>query len=234
MDSEAEAAEQSTTTTIPVLPLILSSPSSFSVSAPPYPEPSGTVTPPLHSTAAAVPFRWEQEPGKPKHSTVIVPFSDSSLTTTTTDMSPKSLELPPRLLTVENPPHGLGSSNRFCSPSLRIGSDRYGSFRAERCRIPVRAVIRSRGWDGFGVKRQWFGSWMAKKREVSGGSYVFPSNGADHRETSDVDAIGGTRKNRVKATSSGLLRRIWEGLKQVGEWRSKRVKKDEYALPLSL
>ncbi|XP_028767608.1 uncharacterized protein At4g00950-like isoform X1 [Neltuma alba] len=230
MDSEAEAAEQSSTTSIPVLPLILFS--SSSVSTPPSPEPSGTVTSPLHSAAAAVPFRWEKEPGKPKHSTAIVPFSSSSLSTTA--LSPKSLELPPRLLTVENPPRGLGSSNRFRSPSWRAGPDCYGSFRADRGRIPVRAVVRSRRWVGFGAKQRWFGSWRMKKREVSGGSYVFPSCGADNRETSDVDAIGGTRKNRGKTKRSGLwvIRRIWEGLKQMGVRRSKALKKDEYALSL--
>ncbi|KAI9097557.1 hypothetical protein K1719_025328 [Acacia pycnantha] len=145
MDFEAEAAKQSTTTTTPVLPLILSS--SSSVSALPSLEPSSTITPPLHSAIVVVPFRWEQEPGKPKHSTTIIPFSN-----------------------------------------------RYGSFRSKRGQISVRAVIRRRRWVEFGVNRQWFGSWRAKKREVSGGSYVYPSYGGDHRQTSDVDAIGGTQK----------------------------------------
>ncbi|XP_054782294.1 uncharacterized protein At4g00950-like [Prosopis cineraria] len=228
MDSKAEAAEQSSTISVPVLPVILSS--SSSVSTPPSPDPSGTLTPPLHSAAAAVPFRWEQEPGKPKHTTAIVPFSISSLTIT--DSSPKSLELPPRLLAVENPPHGLGSSSRFRSPSLRMGSDCYGSFRAEGSW----AVIRSGRQIGFGAgeKRRWFGSWRMKKREVNGGSHVFPSCGADHRKTSDVVAIGGTRKNRVKMKGTGLWASIWEGLRQMGVWRSqsKTLKKDEYASSL--
>lgn len=168
MDSKAEQEAEhhsSTNIKIPILPLILS--------APPSPEPS----------SAAVPFRWEREPGKPKNSTAIVPFSE---------MSPKSLDLPPRLLTT---PH---------NPSFRLSnSGRFGSFRDERGRLPVRSLVRR-----IGVKRRWFGSWrIRKKREVNGGggSYVLSSSfGVDHRETCDVDGIGCSRKNRVKTKSSAL------------------------------
>jgi hypothetical protein len=56
---------------------------------------SGMVTPPLH-TSASVPFRWEEEPGKPRPCT--------ALTTTTNNISEGGLELPPRLKLVVTPP----------------------------------------------------------------------------------------------------------------------------------
>jgi len=52
-------------------------------------EPSGMLTPPLHSLAL-VPFRWEEEPGKPRPCT--------ALATVTNVFTTKCLELPPRLL----------------------------------------------------------------------------------------------------------------------------------------
>ncbi|XP_020210916.1 uncharacterized protein LOC109795788 [Cajanus cajan] len=44
---------------------------------------------PLHSSAS-VPFRWEEEPGKPWPCSALISFSNVN--------PPKSLELPPRLL----------------------------------------------------------------------------------------------------------------------------------------
>ncbi|MED6180176.1 hypothetical protein PIB30_007682 [Stylosanthes scabra] len=59
----------------------------LSVNKSPEKERSGSLTPPLE-TSASVPFRWEQEPGKPIHCTALVPFSDPK------DFLPKCLHLP--------------------------------------------------------------------------------------------------------------------------------------------
>ncbi|GAB2291130.1 hypothetical protein Dimus_025388 [Dionaea muscipula] len=56
-----------------------------------HPPGSSMVSSPLH-TAASVPFRWEEQPGKPRPCTVL------SLPTTGAAGTPKCLELPPRLL----------------------------------------------------------------------------------------------------------------------------------------
>lgn len=71
--------------TTPKLPL-------FSIPAPmASPEPSGALTPPIHAIAA-VPFRWEEEPGKPRCSTALAKFTA------------KCLDLPPRLLLLTDQP----------------------------------------------------------------------------------------------------------------------------------
>jgi hypothetical protein len=61
----------------------------FSVSLMQSTEPSGMLTPPLHSSAL-VPFRWEEEPGKPRPCTALATVTNVFVT--------KCLELPPRLL----------------------------------------------------------------------------------------------------------------------------------------
>ncbi|CAH1416459.1 unnamed protein product [Lactuca virosa] len=66
----------------------------FSMALPRLPEPSGMLTPPLQ-TSASVPFRWEEQPGKPR------PCTDLILHTTTTAVN-RCLELPPRLTMVES------------------------------------------------------------------------------------------------------------------------------------
>ncbi|KAI4328928.1 hypothetical protein L6164_021242 [Bauhinia variegata] len=227
MGSEAEAeAEQNG---IPRLPL-------FSIPPMQSPEHSGMLTPPLH-TSVSVPFRWEEEPGKPRPCTALVPFTDPN------DFLPKCLELPPRLLieklsspiTVLDGPYG--GSRRFKSPSFRVSKDCYGSFSAERGQLG--AMVLTKG----GIKEKgWFGSWRRKaimvKREVSGDSHVFPSS-ADRE--SDTGFGGESQSARVEMTemkhsgsSSNLNHsksRLWtticEGLKQANPWKSKRVKKDE-------
>ncbi|XP_052171734.1 uncharacterized protein At4g00950-like isoform X2 [Diospyros lotus] len=87
MGSEETAEEASSTPRLPLftVPTTVESP-----------ERSGTVTPPLH-TSAAVPFRWEEEPGKPRPCTALIALP----TTTTTTTSMCRLELPPRLQLVE-------------------------------------------------------------------------------------------------------------------------------------
>lgn len=183
MSSEAEAEHWLTT---PKLPL------SFSVPPMPSPEQSGTVTPPLQ-TLASVPFRWEEEPGKPRPCTALVPFSD---------FTPKSLDLPPRLLFETNLTKLLSPTSvleaPFAStdslrspPSFRIGGS------AERGRLG--ALVLNRG--GFREREGWW-FWRKKgfrvKREASWGCYVFPSS--SDRESDGVGMLGGSHRKKVEMT----------------------------------
>ncbi|XP_028779854.1 uncharacterized protein At4g00950-like [Neltuma alba] len=224
MNSDAE--EHSS---IPKLPLLLSVPSM------PSPEHSGAATPPLH-TSASVPFRWEEEPGKPRPCTALVPFNNNP----TSDLPPKSLDLPPRLLfeakltKLLSPTSVLegssASSESFRSPpSFRVG----GSFSDEKGRLG--ALVLNRG----GLREKgggWFGSWRKKglrvRREVSWGSYVFPSS-ADNRDCDDSDIIGGgSHKMKRSGSFSSVCQAkscVWTtitgSLKQVVPWRIKKQKK---------
>ncbi|KAK7285769.1 hypothetical protein RJT34_20550 [Clitoria ternatea] len=206
MGFEAEAEQKR----IPRLPLL-------SMPAMQSPERPGTVTPPLHKSAA-VPFRWEQEPGKPRPCSALVAFSN------TNDFLPKCLELPPRLL-IPSPTTLLQgpyvSSNRFRSPSFRTTPNCYGSDLGNI--VPTKGV----GIKDYG----WFGSWRkkafrVKKREVTGGSHVFPSS--NDKETTHMPNM--KRSGSSSSLSSHGKSRVWtslcEGLKQVVPWRSKKLKKD--------
>jgi hypothetical protein len=215
------------------------------------PERSGMLTPPLHA-AATIPFRWEDEPGKPKPFTTLIHI--------TTDFNngggyvPKSLELPPRLLieahlsklpsptTVLDGPYVVKSS-RFQSLSFRMtgGSGSGGSFRENSSRSP----------DERGKGKKLFGSWkriksplMGNKGEI-GRSYVFPD-----RESSSVDDDDGyfsevyvkkkknsTRIKRVESFSilsdskSHFWGNIYQGLKHViVPWRGRKQKKDGFII----
>ncbi|KAK7258481.1 hypothetical protein RIF29_24060 [Crotalaria pallida] len=178
MGSEAEEQHSK----IPKLPL-------FSIIPPmkKSPERSGMLTPPLHASAS-VPFNWEQEPGKPRPCTALVTFCDNNLL-------PKCLELPPRLLlpspttVLEGPYVGEGSrnSNRFQCPSFRMSNEEVvlGSLD-----LTKGGGIKDKGW--------WFCSRRKNafkvKRDVSGGSYVFPSS---VEKEAEKNGVGGTH-NKVK------------------------------------
>ncbi|XP_027351033.1 uncharacterized protein At4g00950-like [Abrus precatorius] len=167
MGLEAESEAEAEQSNIPMLPL-------FSIQAMQSPQRSGTLTPPLH-TSASVPFRWEQEPGKPRPCSALVTFSNT-----------KCLELPPRLLipsptTVLQGPYV--TSNRFRSPSFRTTGNCYGSSDGGVLGAMVLTKrIKHNGW--------WFGSWRKKafklKREVTGGSHVFPSSTDKDTTTADT------------------------------------------------
>ncbi|XP_061370391.1 uncharacterized protein At4g00950 [Gastrolobium bilobum] len=240
--SEAEVEQGKTN--IPKLPLF-SPPQMHS------PERSGMVTPPLH-TSASVPFGWEEEPGKPRPCTALVSFSKST---------PKCLELPPRFLVdaklnkLPSPTTFLleGPCNSYQSLSFRMSEDCHGYFSAKRGQLGTTILSK-----GVGIKDNgWFGSWREKafkvKREVSGGSHVFPSS-AD-KDIDHVGTIGGSHKKvRVRKmkpsgsfsnlfyVKSRVWTTIWEGLKQVVPWRTKKLKKHGWhsepvssvAIPLSI
>ncbi|KAJ8900678.1 hypothetical protein K2173_025455 [Erythroxylum novogranatense] len=240
MGSEETEPESSST---PRLPL-LSNP--FSRGLMQSPETSGALTPPFYSSAS-IPFRWEEEPGKPRHCTI--------LANKTVDFTLKSLEPPPRLLmdacfakrvsptTVLEGPY-VGKSSRFQSSSFRIiRRERLGSFRS--CCSPEKHQLGAMVLNDY--KRGLFGSWrwgmraFKVKREVVGGSsHVFPSfvdREADNEE--EDDNTNGLAKNK-RITRSGSFSAlsharspfwvtIYEGLKQVVPWKGSKGKKASFA-----
>ena len=180
------------------------------------PERSGTLTPPLQ-TSASVPFRWEEEPGKPRECTAMIPRP--------INFPQKCLELPPRLLidtnitklpsptTVLEGPY-TGKSPRFQSSSFRIIRSRecYGSFRScspERGQfdtlVPGKKIVKEKG--GFWGSWSWGRKGLKSKRESGGGSYVFPSSvdrePADHCINEEEEMISSS--DNVKMTRSGSL-----------------------------
>lgn len=193
--------------TIPKLPLLLSVVPSMSS-----PEHSGATTPPLH-TSASVPFRWEEEPGKPRPCTDIIPFNNNP----TCEFPPKTLDLPPRLLyeakltkllsptSVLEGSCGSSSESFRSPPSFRIG----GSFSDEKGRLGALVLNR-----GNGERGKWFGSWRKKglkvRREVSWGSYVFPSyaenNNGNHKDCDDSSFVdGGNHKMQRSGSYSSAF-----------------------------
>ncbi|XP_047160480.1 uncharacterized protein At4g00950 [Vigna umbellata] len=183
----------------------------FSIPRMASPERSGMATPPLQ-TSAAVPFRWEEQPGKPRPCSALIPFSDPA------DIVPKCLELPPRLLV---PSPYVSTINTFRSPSFTItASNCYGSDTKV-----LGAMVLSKAGDF--KDSLWFGSWKKKpfklkRREVTGTSHVFPSSSSSSSSSTDfkdTDTIQSIKR-------SGVWTSICEGLKLVVPRRSKKVKKD--------
>ena len=173
------------------------------------PERSGTLTPPLH-TSASVPFRWEEEPGKPREYC-------TTLISRPIDFPQKCLELPPRLLieTLPSPTTVLegpytGRSSRFQSSSFRITRSReynYGSFRRrcspERGQLGTIAPSKRRVKEKGGFLGSW--SWgrrdLKGNREAGGGSYVFPSSGdreaADQSSNEEEEMVSSSDKVKM-------------------------------------
>ncbi|KAL5580710.1 hypothetical protein UlMin_013152 [Ulmus minor] len=181
---------------------------------------------PLFQTPVSVPFRWEQELGKPRPWTTLISLYNP------VDLTPKCLELPPRLLldklpsptTVLEGPYP--SKTRFQSASSR---GQLGTMVLGNRKIKVAG---------------WFGSWRRRvffkgNKEVNGGSYVFPSS-VDR--ASDYDGFveesnrrnGKMKMNRARRAGScsslsyprsQLWSTIYEGLKHVVQRKSKKLNK---------
>ncbi|KAG8475169.1 hypothetical protein CXB51_031748 [Gossypium anomalum] len=214
MGSKAEK-EWSSTSKLP----LFSSPHAHMQS----PEKQWVLTPPHHALAS-VPFRWEEEPGKPK------PCCTTTITTTY-DLGRKCLELPPRLLILDAAKNTAGGKlyspttvldgpymgkARFQSSSFRIGSECYGSFRSGSF-SPENMVVHGGGGGGGAmvvsskrVKRD-KGFLGSRRRDV------FPSFGDEY----------GSSFNTLSRSKSHFWGSIYQGLKQVVPW-SKRGKKDRF------
>ncbi|KAK8974224.1 hypothetical protein V6N11_034593 [Hibiscus sabdariffa] len=202
------------------------------------PERPGTLTPPLRSSASvSVPFLWEEEPGKPKACATVTPFPD--------DFAGKCLELPPRLLMLQE----ANNNNKLCSPTTvlddpymgrarfqsssfrMVKSERYGSFRAAS--FSPENMVPERG-DGVSKRgnREKAGFLGSRRRsDIGGKNYVFPSYGDKGEEYSSSSSVSITRLkksgslNSRSHSKSHFWASIYEGLKQVVPW-SKRERKN--------
>ncbi|KAK8711361.1 hypothetical protein V6N13_146645 [Hibiscus sabdariffa] len=201
------------------------------------PERSGTLTPPFYVSAASVPFRWEEEPGKPKPCTTLATFSS-----TPSESGRKCLELPPRLLldtkvtklssptTVLEGPY-MGRA-RFQSSSFRMGSECYGSFRSAGSASPEMVqpgtmVLSKRGYKEKGFLGSWRRTMKARpRREVTGNSYVFAASG-DGGSECNRHRQGEDSFPSFSHSKSHFWESVYEGLMQVVPW-SKREKKDRF------
>lgn len=165
------------------------------------PERPGMLPSPLYSSAS-VPFRWEEEPGKPKTCTTETPYSNPK-----DDLPHKCLELPPRLSLMEPSPTTvldgpyMGKS-KIQASSFRLtagqcyGSFRRSSFSLERSQLGA-IVLSKKGHKEKGL----FGSWWKKgKSDVGGGSYVFPSSVDRESEYSREDE--GSNLTSIRRTGS--------------------------------
>ncbi|KAJ4726677.1 DUF688 domain-containing protein [Melia azedarach] len=184
-------------------------------------EPPGMLTPPIHPQAA-VPFQWEEAPGKPR------PCSADA-----GDSKPKvarCLELPPRLLTETKV---SGSTD---SPTTVLDGPYVGD----------RSLLNTLSFRSPATEKIYFGSsrWGSVKKNnkeviVGGGfDFLFP-DGHDGSRNSGSGGDGtkvkitritkrsGSFLSLSQAKSQNLLTSIYESFKQVVPWTSRRRRQDK-------
>ncbi|XP_039001134.1 uncharacterized protein At4g00950-like isoform X2 [Hibiscus syriacus] len=165
------------------------------------PERPGTLTPPLRASAS-VPFRWEEEPGKPKAYTTVATFSD--------DFARKCLELPPRLLLLQEANKKKTNNNeKLCSTTTVLDGPYLGRARFQSSSFRM-------------VKSERYGSFSA-------GSF-FPENMVLERGGVSVSIKRMKKRGSLNSLSHSKFHfwaSIYEGLKQVVPWNI-REKKDRH------
>lgn len=203
---------------------------------------------PLH-TLASIPFSWEEEPGKPRPCTDLIPLPDSI-----NFNEPKLyLEPPPRLYnyymestksssptTVLDGPY-ITSKPKFSSFRFLRDRRRQGSFDSSASSetgqlsafVLGKKKVESRSWwrRNTTVKGK---SGCSGNRDTDGSSFVFPSS------TDSTDCVSLSDECTMKMATlkrsgsfSGLSQAkthiwatIYEGFKQVIPWKSKKSKKE--------
>lgn len=173
MGSESEPTVNEPSTTVLKLSL-------FSLPNQP-PEPPGTLTPPLR-TSASVPFQWEEVPGKPRH-----------CDTESKPKSARSLELPPRLLSETAKVVNLPSPTTVLDgPDVGRSLSFTFSFRNNSESLGRRVMSRDGG--GYFGSRRW-GSFR-KTKEVVGEPSLFDMSSSH---------VGGGGTSSMSTAGSGVL-----------------------------
>ncbi|XP_030467146.2 uncharacterized protein At4g00950-like [Syzygium oleosum] len=178
-------------------------------------EPPGMLTPPLHSKAASVPFKWEEAPGKPRHCRHAAEPKPAA--------AAGCLDLPPRLLSgaaVHDGPYYPGRA-----PSFRTLG---GSFRSPESRsrrdIRERVTFGSMRW-GFPGKER-----VSGVVEGSPGislSVLYDDGGVGEESVTKVKITRVSRRKSFFSLShakSHLWESIYGGFKQVVPWRRRQDK----------
>ncbi|KAL2468840.1 putative protein-like [Forsythia ovata] len=175
------------------------------------PEHSETETPPLQ-TLASVPFKWEEEPGKPRPCSTL--FSPSNTIDT---KEPKFLELPPRLYMESTPKNNktpspttvldgpyVASKPKFSS--FRFFMERQDSFNSTSSTSPEREELNTTVLDKKEHKgRGFFGTWGQKrggKKEVDESTRVKKGN---------------MRRNGSFSSLSQAKSHLWSGSELLGQ-----------------
>ncbi|GFY90202.1 hypothetical protein Acr_07g0003990 [Actinidia rufa] len=189
------------------------------------PDHSDMPTPPLH-TSASVPFRWEEQPGKPRPSTALIPTTLSHQDPNTTGPTTKCLDLPPRLQSLEFRRERQGSLDSFAvgSPERGLLGDMVLSKRLESKERGLFGSLGRRTAPGRG------------KKEVGGGGSIVFSPSIDKIEDFCCDGprekICRMRRNGSFSSRyeprSHFWETIYEGFKQVLPWKSKKPKKEGF------
>ncbi|KAG8391956.1 hypothetical protein BUALT_Bualt01G0241100 [Buddleja alternifolia] len=201
---------------------------------------SGTSTPPLQTTAS-VPFKWEEHPGKPRPCTGIIPEPAKSL-----DLPPCRMPLsdPPNKFTktpsptsVFDGPYNVGRPKFSSFRLFREGKDYYDSSSSSPDEGTAMHVLLGNKKSGEKKGRGLFGKLKGGKKEADRGSIGFSPDSTssfDSEESCNGVNISGRKMRRngsfssvPHATSSHLLASIYEGFKQVMQWKSSRKPKKD-------
>ncbi|KAK6918155.1 hypothetical protein RJ641_016577 [Dillenia turbinata] len=170
-------------------------------------EPSGMRTPPLGHTTLSVPFRWEEEPGKPLPCTALTVSKPLVL-----DLPPSRLNATPGAIT-KSPSPTTVLEGPYRSSSFRIlTKEKLGSFRKAGGNLVVVG------------KKGYFGNWGSSSKRSLKGSLVFSSSSSSCEESGEDSR----RFLRVASSRSSSSSHFWatilESIKEVVPWRSKRSK----------
>ncbi|KAK4415816.1 hypothetical protein Salat_2689000 [Sesamum alatum] len=235
MVEEAEPEPCFSTLSFPFLPLPAPT---MAMHSPDHP--SGTATPPLQ-TLASVPFKWEEQPGKPRPCTAIIPLPPP----------PKRLELPPSRVLLsslgEPAAHKMPSPTTVLDGPYNVGRPKFSSFRLFReahdsfdsrsSNSPESAVGvllgKRRSKPGFFRRTLRF---KTGKKEVADGD-SFSTTGCDcesyerstrvKMEEGKLRRSGSFSSSSQPTTSAHLWSAICESLNQVMAWKTSRKSKKE-------
>ncbi|MCD7471872.1 hypothetical protein HAX54_012646 [Datura stramonium] len=176
----------------------------------------GVLTPPLHSSLASVPFKWEEQPGKPR------PSCTHLINVTTIFNEPKCLEPPPRL-------YYLYQNTKTPSPATTILQRRQlGNLVVSKNKVRPRPRRGYCWWQRFVIKGTTTGAGRNNSNEtaVGGGNFVI-SSASPCVKTPTFERNGSFTS--ATHASSRIWSSIYEGFKQaVIPWKGKKSKKEVF------
>nr|GMD34153.1 uncharacterized protein At4g00950-like isoform X2 [Ipomoea batatas] len=176
------------------------------------PEHPGMLTPPLH-TAVSVPFRWEEQPGKPRPCTDLIALPPSVPDHAMFSGRPKCLDPPPRLYLEYSSCRNSGTAKSPSPTTVLDGpyitarpqfssSFRFSSNRASPEKGQLRALVLGENKK----KRSWWQRTLKFKggsREIGASSFIFPSyNSMDAASDNDNGNNSSSKMARFTRTGS--------------------------------